>query len=176
MSRTRRRLILSGETGSMLPLIAVFVLVVLLMLMGMMAATGAFIGQRDLQSVCDETAAAVASEVSPDQPLENGPEGSALLVLDAEGVAVAVEAFRVRFFSHDPGLQLVGKADAGVATVECHTTVQVPFGAVFGKGDGVERDAVSAVRSPVRQPNSEASIVPDDPAGNYSMNDIVVDN
>lgn len=143
----------------MLPLITVFVLIVVLMLMGMMAATGAFIAQRDLQGVCDETAAAVASEVSPNKVYADGVPPEQALPLSPEAVAAAVEAHRVRFFSHDPGLQMVGTSDGGVATVECHTKVKVPFGTVFGKGGGVERDAVSAIRSPVSKPTSEASIV-----------------
>lgn len=149
----------------MLPLITVFVLVVVLMLMGMMAATGAFIAQRDLQGVCDETAAAVASEVDIEQPRVKAPDGSEMLALDVDAVAAAVEAHRVKFFSHDPGLRMVGTSDGGVATVECHTKVKVPFGTVFGKGGGVERDAVSAIRSPISEPTSEASIVPNDPVG-----------
>ncbi|MGH3545146.1 MAG: Tad domain-containing protein [Mycobacteriales bacterium] len=161
------RCVVRGDGGSMLPMIAVFVLIVVLMLMGVFAATGAFIAQRDLQSVCDETAAAVASEANTDQPRSRLPDGSEVLSLDAEAVAVAVEAWRVEFYSDDPGLQMVGTSEGGVAVVRCHTKVKVPFGAVFGKGGGVDRDAVSVVRSPVRKPKPEASIVPDDPRGEY---------
>ncbi len=149
---------LRGDAGSMLPLILVFVLMVVLMIMGMMTSTAAFIAQRDLQSDCDSAALWAAAEADSDEVFGDGVDSGEYLPLSPEAVAAAVAEHRTRFYADDPELQMSTTAEGEQLTVVCRTKVKVPFGAAFGKGEGIERNAESVVRSPV-SPTSEASIV-----------------
>lgn len=138
-----------GDEGSILPLILVFVLIVVLMLMGMMASTSAFIGQRDLQSDCDSAAVAVSQAVSAEawMALEESPN---VVPLDATAVQNELDAFRTMAFPDDETLTMVGVADTFQVTVQCRRVVDIPFGRVFGYGDGLERTTESTARSPIR--------------------------
>lgn len=159
MSDFLRRRVPRGDSGSMILLVLVFVLIVVLMIVGTTAATSAFIAQRDLQSNCDSAATWAAAEVSVGDVYGDEVASKEFLPLSPEAVAAAVEEHRARFYPGEPELTMVARSDGEQLTVVCHNKVKVPFGAFFGKGDGVERDAESAVRSPISTPTTEASIV-----------------
>ncbi|MGH3804705.1 MAG: hypothetical protein ACRDTD_32100 [Pseudonocardiaceae bacterium] len=142
----------------MIPLIAVCVLLVVMMMLGVTAATSAFIAQRDIQADCDGAAAAAASEVDPDRPEIEGAKGERMLLPDRSAAQTAVDEYRRSFYTEDPTLTMRAAVVDGLLSVRCHRRVKIKFGTFFGKGDGVDRDAVSEIVSPVR-PSSEASIV-----------------
>jgi hypothetical protein len=148
-----------GDGGSLLPLILVFVLVVIMMIMGTTAATSAFIAQRDLQSDCDADAMWAASEADANDLYHDAASSKKYLPLSPEAVAAAVEEHRKRFYADRPELRMRADSDGEQLVVKCHDKVKVPFGAFFGKGGGVDRDAESAVRSPVSIPPPSAHVV-----------------
>ncbi|MGH3545162.1 MAG: pilus assembly protein TadG-related protein [Mycobacteriales bacterium] len=156
-----------GDGGSIIALIAVFVFIVVLFIMGMMTSTSAFLAQRNLQSECDSAALWVAAEADANDVLDNGTASAEYLPLSPELVASTLAEFMTRFHANgEPRLEMVSSTDGVVVTVRCHTRAKVPFGRAFGKGEGIDRDAWSAVRSPTA-PGNQASIVPNDPRGEY---------
>ncbi len=138
----------SGDAGSMLPMIVVCVLLVM-MIMGMTTATAAFIAQQNLQSICDSAATWSAAEADSGKVYTDGVKSEKFLPLSEAAVAAAVADHRARFYADDPVLQMAASTDGKALTVECRTRVKIPFGAFFGKGDGIDREAVSVVQSPV---------------------------
>lgn len=139
----------SGDAGSMLPMIVVCVLLVVMMIMGMTAATAAFIAQQNLQSICDSAATWSAAEADSGKVYTDGVKSERFLPLSEAAVAAAVADHRARFYADDPVLQMAASTDGKALTVACRTRVKIPFGAFFGKGNGIDRETVSVVRSPV---------------------------
>ncbi len=176
MRGAARRLVPQGDGGSILPLITVFVLIVVLMIIGMMASTAAFIAQQSLQSTCDSAAIWAAAEADTEKVYSGKVSKDEYLPLSPEAVAAAVREHQARFYADDPQLRLSTATEGDVLLVKCHTRAKIPFGGAFGKGEGIDRDTESAVRSPLSRPRSEVSIVPDDPAGDYAMSNTAVDN
>lgn len=160
-----RRHLPRGDAGSMLPMIVVCVLIVVLMIMGMTTATAAFLAQRNIQSICDSAATWAAAEADSNKVLTNKGSSEKFLPLSPEAVASAVEEHRTRFYADDRELQMAASSDGETLTVECHTKVKVPFGSAFGKGDGIGRDAVSVVRSPVSDSSPQAPVVDNSSTG-----------
>lgn len=145
-----------GDTGSMLPLILVFVMIVVLMLMGMTAASSAFLAQSNLQSMCDATAGIAASGTDLDE-LHEQPSGSESLTISEQEAQLKVDEYRQRHADDFPSLTMVVNVDSEQAVLSCHYRVKIVFGRAFGKGDGLDRDTESRIRSVT--PSAEPSIV-----------------
>jgi hypothetical protein len=141
---------LRGDEGSTLPLILLCFLVGLLVVAGSVTASSAFLAQRDLQSDCD--GAAVAGAAAVDSPGMYTPDPGGLspeLPLAAEAAEVAVHAYASRSGMDETSFAVTVAGRAEVEVV-CDRTVGVPFGEMFGLGDGVRRSTHSGARSPVR--------------------------
>ena len=134
-----------GDDGTVIPLVLLAFLLAGLLVTAGAAASAAFLAQRDLAGVCAGAAlagAAVAA-VTGDQDAVGG----GTLLLDPAAVAAATERYRTR--AGRPGLALRAATDGRTVTVECRRTTRIPFGAVLGKGGGLERTAVARARSAV---------------------------
>jgi Flp pilus assembly protein TadG len=137
---TRER---APDTGSTVPLILGFFLIVLIMVAGSVAAGDAFVQQNQLQDLCDGAAVAAASTADADSGRHTG--GATFLVLGA--VQVAVEQYRDR----DPARLDVAMAaalsdDRESVTVGCSQTRTIAFGSWFGFGAGVTHRVTSSAR------------------------------
>jgi hypothetical protein len=136
-----------SERGSTIPLILGFFLVALLVVAGSVAASDAFVQQRDLQSLCDGAALDAASAAADLSRSDDPGSGGALRFAAVE---LAVQAYLAR----DPDRREVQitatlSADARTLTLRCELRESIAFGAMFGKSDGVRHVAVSAARAPV---------------------------
>jgi len=135
------------DRGSTLPLILGFFLVALLVTAGSVAASDAFVQQRNLQDVCDGAvtdAAATAIDLERGHPVE---AGSALRFGDVQQAVAA-------YLARDPSranvhVRIALSADARTLTLTCRQTSKIAFGAMFGKGAGVTHTATSSARAPV---------------------------
>ncbi len=116
-----------------------------LIITGSIAAGGAFLAQRDLESVCDGAAIAGAQALDRAAYYGSGDTQDAYPLGD-------VQAKVDDYVSRDGG-----SVDAGASTdgrsvsVTCRETVHIPFGTVFGYGDGLDRRA-TADAEPVQEP------------------------
>ncbi len=137
----------SGDGGSTIPLILGVFLIAMLMVAGSVAAGEAFVQQRDLQSVCDGAAAAAASSADVNSERRAGLSGDSLVLA---GVQDAVDTYLGR----DPSRSAV-HVDAALSpdrqsvSLSCRSRSKIAFGAVFGKGAGVEHHTTSAARAPL---------------------------
>jgi uncharacterized membrane protein len=140
---------LTGDRGSTLPFVLLCFLVALLLVAGSVAASSAFLAQRDLQSDCDGAALAGAGAVDPAVVYADaGPRES--LPLTAGAAQDAVEGYGARAGLGTTSFAVTVLAGGTVVAVICGRRVTVPFGPMFGLGDGVDRTAESSARSPVR--------------------------
>ena len=135
------------ERGSTAPLILGFVIIALLMVAGAVAAGQAFVQQRDLQDVCDAAATAAAGSAADLRRDTSLGAGDALVFT---GVQAAVEDYLAR----DPDRRDVQvtsslSTDGRTLSLVCAQTRQLPFGAAFGKPDGIRHVARSAARAPL---------------------------
>lgn len=137
-----------GDRGSITPLILTLFLVAFLMVMGTISAGSAFLEQRDLQAVCDGAAVRAASALD-EAGAYAGPAGQSALPLSDASVQDAVADYQARGYPADPTLAMSATTDGRVVVVSCSRVVQIPFGATFGKADGLQRTAVSSARSPL---------------------------
>ncbi len=142
------------EGGTILPLVAGFIVVALVLVLGAVDASVAFLAQRDLSSVCDGAALSAAQSVSAKAVYEQ-PAGSSALPLDPVAVQTAVRTYQERNYAGDPGGLTIETAvidGGGTPTVAlvCRRTARLPFGALVGYRDGLPRTASSAARAPVR--------------------------
>jgi hypothetical protein len=139
------------DRGSTLPLVLLCFLLALLLVAGTVTASSAFLAQRDLQSDCDGAAVAAAGAVDPRAVYGGGPGGlpGELPVADAAAQA-AVDRYAARAGLAGTSFAVTVSADAAEVGVACGRTVEVPFGAAFGLGDGLDRTAGSRARSLVR--------------------------
>lgn len=135
------------DRGSILVVVLLFFALSLLLVMGTVAASAAFIAQRDLASACDSAALAAAGGVDLDAVYRQGLEGS--LVLDPEAAARSVAAVAAAERGHDPQIEMAARVDGATVVVTCRTRTQLPFGAAFGYGEGLPRTAVSSAEVPV---------------------------
>jgi uncharacterized membrane protein len=136
------------DTGSTIPLIVGFFVLALLIVAGGVAAGDAFVQQRDLQGVCDGAAAAAATSADLGTARATGDVGGTALRL--ANVQDAVDAY----LSRDAGRSAVQidatlSDDAETVSLTCVERTTITFGALFGKGDGVEHRASSTARAPV---------------------------
>lgn len=144
MSSLRERLP-RGDEGSLVPMLLLCWLVLAVLVGAFAAASSAFLAQRDLQATCDQAAVYAAGSVDPDLPA------------DAERLRVAgsiaresIDRFLGRRHRDDPTLSARVEVDAQVLTVSCHRKAKILFGALIGRGDGIDRRTESSVRSPLR--------------------------
>jgi uncharacterized membrane protein len=144
MSRAEHRCDLRAEDGSTIPLILVFFLIGLLVVAGAVLAGAAYTTQRELQSICDGAALAAAnaidSRAARTQPLTGA--------LPLAGAQQAVEAYLAR----DPGRANVRirasiSTDGRTVSADCRWRVRLAFGAVIGRGDGIEQHTTAHARS-----------------------------
>ncbi len=157
---------LAGDAGTMIPMIVLCFLLAGLFVTTSIAASAAFLAQRDLAGVCDGAAIAAANafaghDASPiaggeASPIAGGEASQVTggvpdsLPLSDESVAAAVALYRAHQLSEaDRTLEMSATTDGRVVTVTCQRTVRIPFGAVLGYGDGLERTAVARARSPL---------------------------
>ena len=149
MSRRWLRRLPAGDEGSMIPLIAVCVLLVIVMMLAVTTATSAFITQRDIQADCDGAAAAAASEVDSLRVVQDQASSAEDLPLSQRAAQAEIDSYRRDFYRNDPTLTMASVVRDDVLTVRCQRRVKLKFGTLFGKGDGVDRIAESEVLSPV---------------------------
>jgi len=135
------------DEGSILVVVLAFFVLSLVLVMGTVAASAAFIAQRDLVSTCDSAAVAAAGQVDLEGLYRGGLQGS--LELDAAAAQRAVATVAEAERAHDPELKMSVRVDGSTVVVTCETRAALPFGAAFGYGDGLPRTAVSASQLPV---------------------------
>jgi hypothetical protein len=126
------------------------VLVGALLVAATAAASGAFLAQRELQSTCDGAAAAAASGFDPNAVYAESLDSAELLPLTNEAAAEAVSEYQKNGFPDDATLSLSAVVDSDRVTVVCTRVVRVPFGGLFGVGDGLDRSTMSTARSPLK--------------------------
>jgi Flp pilus assembly protein TadG len=139
------------DRGSTLPFVLLCFLLALLLVAGTVAASAAFLAQRDLQSDCDGAAVAGAAAVDPAGVYADGALLDALpLTTVAAQDAVAGYAARAGLGDTSFAVTVPVPVDGAAVAVRCGRRVTVPFGPMFGLGGGVDRTADSSARSPVR--------------------------
>jgi Flp pilus assembly protein TadG len=132
---------------------------------GSIAASAAFLAQRDLAGICDGAAIAAANGFSRRAAAGDAAsqaDGPDSLPLDEQAVQRAVAAYRLHQLPADGAgpADGTGRADRGalsitvttdgrVATVTCRRRVRIPFGALLGYRDGLDRTVVARARSPL---------------------------
>jgi len=139
---------LTDDRGSTIPLILGCFVVAFLIVAGSVAAGDAFLQQRDLQSVCDGAAAAAATSADLAAARETGDVGGSALHL--ANVQEAVD----QYVSRDASRSAVQVEEtlsqiAESVSPSCVEHTEIAFGAVFGKGGGVDHHAVSTARAPL---------------------------
>jgi len=134
---------LSGDRGSVTPLVLGFFLIGLLVVAGAVLASDALTRQRDLQSICDGAAVAAANAVDP-QAARTEELSDALPLADVEQAVddyLADDPFRA-------GVQIrAGLAtDGRTVLADCHRRTRLAFGAVIGRGDGFDQHATASAQ------------------------------
>jgi hypothetical protein len=129
----------------MIPMIILCFTVAGLIITGSIAAGGAFLAQRDLESVCDGAAIAGAQALDRAAYYGSGVSGGAYPLGD-------VQSKVDEYVGRDGGGVAAGAStDGRSVSVTCRETVHIPFGGVFGYGDGLDRQA-SADARPIQAP------------------------
>jgi uncharacterized membrane protein len=138
----------ADDRGSTIPLILGFFVVAMSVVAGAVAAGDAFVQQRDLQSVCDGAAAAAVSSADLGRARETGEIGTDALRL--VNVQAAVDTYLGRDSTRSSvRVDAVLSGDAETVSLGCVRRSDIAFGALFGKGDGVEHHASSSARAPI---------------------------
>jgi uncharacterized membrane protein len=133
-----------AERGSTLPFVLVCWLVAALMVFGGIAASDAFLEQREVQSICDGAALAAAN--STDEAIVYGRGVGTELPLTRSAAQAAVADQLA-----DGGTELdswSAETDGAEVTVRCTRYVDVAFGWLFLGGDPLERTATASARAP----------------------------
>jgi hypothetical protein len=132
------------ERGSTLPFVLVCWLVAALMAFGAIAASDAFLEQRDVQSVCDGAALAAANRTD-EGLVYTGGVGEQLPLTRATAQAAVADQLA------DGGVRLdawSAETDGTEVTVRCTRHVEIAFGWLFLGGQPLERTAVASARAP----------------------------
>jgi len=154
----RRGSLRSPDQGTTIPLIMLCFLLAGTFVCGSIAASAAFLAQRELAGVCDGAAIAAANAfgrartgAAAGAPSESeaGQDRSDSLPLDDAEVQRAATAYRLRQLPSDETLSISAVTDGRVATVTCRRRVRIPFGGLLGYGSGLDRTAVARARSPL---------------------------
>ena len=103
--------------------------------------------QRELQSVCDGAAVAAANAVDPRAARTEQLTGA----LPLAGVEQAV----ADYLADDPsraGVQIRASlaADGRTVLADCHRHDRLAFGAVIGRGDGIDQHATASAQGVLR--------------------------
>jgi hypothetical protein len=142
-----KRIDLSDDTGSTIPLILGFFLIGLLVVAGSVTASDAFTKQRDLQSVCDGTAIAAAN--SPDLVVARG-HLTHLKALPLGKLQDAIDNYVSRDASRaGTAAVVVDVSPDGAVTVGCQRRSRLAFTGLLGMGAGIDQKAYSIARSPL---------------------------
>lgn len=138
---------MTGDRGSITPLILGFFLLGLLIVAGSVAAADAYVQQRDLQDVCDGAVAAAAAGGADLGRGSGFATGSDLRFAD---VQQRVERYLQddRSRSNVRGVAAMS-ADATTITLTCTEQRPIAFGAMFGLGTGVHHTAHASARAPI---------------------------
>lgn len=143
MSRVRA---LDDDRGSIFPLLTGLVAIALMLTLAAVAASTAFLRQRDLASICD--GAAIAGAQGADlASIYTGGLGE-VLPLDETSVAAEVASYMALVPAGQRpgwGTGVVGRR----VTVTCARTVHLPFGTLVGRGGGWDQRAVAVAEAPV---------------------------
>lgn len=141
------------DAGTSTPLVLLCFLLAGTLVTASTAASAAFLAQRDLAGVCDGAAVAAAAGAVDRAALDRIPPdddtGRTRAVLPVDPAAVAATVQRYRDRAGRQGLVLTATTDGRTVTVTCRRTVRIPFGAVLGRADGLQRTAVARARSPL---------------------------
>jgi hypothetical protein len=132
------------ERGSTLPFVLVCWLVAALMAFGAIAASDAFVEQRDVQAVCDGAALAAANHAD-EAVLYSSGIGTALPLTRAAVQAAVADQLA------DGGTSLdawSAETDGAEVTVRCTRHVEIAFGWLFLGGETLERTATASARAP----------------------------
>lgn len=156
----------SADAGTVLPLVVLCFLLAGTLLTASVAASAAFLAHRQLVALCDGAAlagAAALDRTALDRTALGAPgtstagtstptaaespvvAGDPALALDPVAVGAAVERYRTD--TGQAGLAVVAGTDGRTVTTRCRRMARVPFGAVLGRPDGIERTAVARARS-----------------------------
>jgi hypothetical protein len=144
----------------MIPLIVLCFLVAGLLGATSIAASAAFLAQRDLAGACDGAAVAAANAVSragigAAPPVGQPPAGArgspdaAALPLDADSVERAVARYQGDLGAGPSPIRMTAGTDGRAVTVVCRRTVRIPFGSLLGYANGLDRTATAHARSPL---------------------------
>ena len=134
----------SAERGSALPFVLVCWLVAAFMALGAIAASDAFLEQRDVQAVCDGAALAAANRADEARVYAAGVGTALPLTTETAQAAVADHLA-------DGGTVLdswSAQTDGTEVTVRCGRSVQIAFGWLFLGGRPLEVGAVAGARAP----------------------------
>jgi hypothetical protein len=131
-----------AETGSVLPLVLLSVLLALLLIAGATTASSAFLAQRDLQAWCDSTALATATAAADAAAFSVDQRPS----LRYEQVAPELQGYLQGIQNEGVTVRLSVQNDQ--ITLICTHTAVLPFGRLFGIPDGIERVVISSARVP----------------------------
>ena len=140
-----------GDGGTMVPMIMLCFLLAGTFVAGSVAASAAFLAQRDLAGVCDGAAVAAANAVDR-SAVGSGGAAADSLPLSAASVLAAVGRYgrtQDAGVGAGDGTAFIAETDGTTVTVTCRRTVRIPFGALLGYGDGLDRTAVARARSPL---------------------------
>lgn len=136
------------DAGSTIPLVLLCFLVAAFLVAGTTASSAAFLAQRDLQADCDGAAVAAADGADLAALYAGNAADRDLLPV---AVGQAQQAAEEHASAEDPPASVAVSvaADDGTVTVACGRVVRVPFGGLFGLGNGLERTTTSTARSPL---------------------------
>jgi Flp pilus assembly protein TadG len=139
-----RRPIAEPERGSTLPFVLLCWLLAALVVFGGIAASDAFLEQREVQSVCDGAALAAAESADEGAVYTTGV-GDQLPLTDAGAQTaiaqhLAADGSRLDAWS--------AQTDGAEVTVRCTRYTDIAFGWLFLGGRPLERTAVAGARSP----------------------------
>lgn len=134
----------AGDAGTMIPMIMMCFVLAATFVCVSIAASAAFLAQRDLAGACDGAALAAANAFSR----ADAGRSDDSLPLSPESVDAAVGEYAARLEQPDR-TSMRAETDGRVVTVSCRRTVRIPFGALLGHADGIDRAAVARARSPL---------------------------
>lgn len=132
-----------ADHGSTLPLFIGCFLIAGLLLTGGIAASAAFLAQRDVQSLCDGAAVAGAN-VADESAIYGGGLSDGSLPLSPASVQAAV----ADYLSGREIDAWQATTDGTTVRVVCSRQVAIPFGSVFLLSGTLDRTAVASARSP----------------------------
>ena len=133
-----------GDRGSTLPFVLLCWLVAALMVFGAIAASDAFLEQRQVQSICDGAALAAADRTDEGVVYSDGV--GVALPLTAESTQAAVAE---HLAADDARLDSWSTSTDGTeVTVRCTREATIAFGWLFLGGRPLDRTAVASARAP----------------------------